>query len=152
MSNDFNVYDNLKQMKFHESKLQFKEGQKLLSSVVKGDFTRNEILEKMRNIVLTLRKGGQNCYIGASAHYANPNDWLPAIYTPIAQEPKLFNPSDSDGTGGYKDIDAVQFNVIVMPKGKVFKQQMHTVSKAHTEALFNNNQESMFSKSNKNKK
>jgi hypothetical protein len=125
--------DKLESLQFKKLGVEFDDGRTMYTAFIKGKFTRFDILNKMESLAEKLKEKGKNGYIGVSAHYREPNGWLPAIYCNINKTQKLFNPSDSTTTIEYKDIDGCYFYVAEMPEGKELKQKMHKVQKSTTE-------------------
>lgn len=128
--------DKFGKLKFTKSPAQFDDGQELFVSFLKGKFTRKEILNKMENLAEKLRSNGKNAYIGVSAHYEDPNAWLPAINKSVNNAQVLFNPTDSPTTVEYKQIDGIYFYVTQMPEGTELKNKMRKVKKVNTESFF----------------
>jgi len=116
-------------LKFHKINAEFKDNRKMVAGFVKGSFTREEVYEKLQELADGMKKSGRNAYIAVTLHYADPNAWLPAIYTHVSQPVQIFNPNDSDTTNTFKDISAMYFYIIEKPEGEVLTQKMHTVKK-----------------------
>lgn len=135
--------EKFEDLKFKKLDVEFDDGRTMFTGFIKGRFNRHDILNKMENLAEKLREKGKNGYIGVTAHYKDPNGYLPAIMSGVDKTMKLFNPSDSDTTAGFKDIDGCYFFVAELPEGKVLKQKMHKVQKSNAET------ESMFTKKKK---
>jgi hypothetical protein len=120
-----NKFENLK---FEKSNAQFKD-RKLLTGYTEGKFTTHEIATKLQQLADGLNKAGRNAYVGVSIHYRDPNAWLPAIYTHVSQSVQIYNPTDSDTTHDYKDIDGCLFYILKKQQGEVLTQKFHSVKK-----------------------
>lgn len=134
--------DKFEGMKFVDTKAEFSDGRKLYVAMIQGKFTRRNVLEKLENLAEKLRGQSKNAYLGVSAHYDYPNDWLPAIYRRADQQQVLYNPSDSDTTTGYKNIDGLYFYITELPDGSDLGQKMHKVKRSNQKVdnLFLNHQ------------
>jgi hypothetical protein len=124
------VKQNLTDLKFQKSNAQFKDNRKMLTAMVKGNYTRKEILSKMKSLSDGLKENGKtNSYIGVSMHFAYPNDWTPSLFSSVNNKQILYNPTDSNTTEEYKDIDGLMFYIIDMPEGTQLNQKMHKQKK-----------------------
>lgn len=124
------VKQDLTDLKFRKSDMQFKDNRTMLTTMIEGKFTRKLILSKMKSLSDGLKENGKtNAYIGVSAHYKNVNDWTPALFSSIKNKPILYNPTDSPTTAEYKDIDGLMFYIIDMPEGTPLNQKMHKQKK-----------------------
>lgn len=133
--------DKFANIKWVKSNAEFTDGRKLVTGFVKGKFTRNEILKELQTLADGINAKGRNAHLGVSVHYANPNDWLPAIYKNVKDKQVLFNPSDSDTTTSFSNIDGLYFYLVELPAGKDLKQKNHTLKKSQK-----NEHVSMFTK------
>jgi hypothetical protein len=132
--------DKFEKMKFRKLEAKFTDNRELYTAYIEGKFTRKDVLEKLETLAKIFRENGKNVYLGVSAHYAYPQDWLPAIYKSVYKNQVLFNPTDSPTTTEYKDINGLYFYVVEMPDETILTQKMHKLQKSNT------NVENMFTK------
>jgi hypothetical protein len=117
--------NDFSKIKFERSPAEFKDGRKMVTAHLKGNFTRGRVLVEMQSFADAFNAKGRNYYMGMSAHYEYPNDWTPALYRHVGSKQVLYNPTDSPTTEGYKDIDGLYLYIIEMPADKPLHQKMH---------------------------
>lgn len=71
--------DKFENLEFKKLDVEFDDGRTMYTAFIKGKFTRFDILNKMEALADKMKSKGKNGYIGVSAHYKEPNGWLPAI-------------------------------------------------------------------------
>jgi len=116
-------------LNFDSNKATFNGKKKILTAMIEGNFTRDEILDKLNSLAQQLNEKGRNSYLGVSAHYDYPNAWCPAILKPCNKAQVLYNPKDSPTTYDYETIDALYFYIIEMADGSDLEQKMHKKKK-----------------------
>jgi hypothetical protein len=116
-------------LKYEKMNTQFNDNRKMITGYIEGKFTSEDIKTKLQQLADGFHKSGRNIYIGVSIHYGDPNAWLPAIMKHVSEPVDIFDPSDSDGSYDYSDIDGCLFYILEKPQGEVLTQKMHTVKK-----------------------
>ena len=117
--------DIFKNLKFEKTNAEFKDGRKIVSAYAEGSFTREQIKTKLQQLADGIKLKDKNAYIDVAIHYSNPHAWLPSVAKHVTQPVAIFDPTDSDTTQDYDNIDGVMFQIILLDNEKLLETKHH---------------------------